>query len=114
VYSNRRRIHGEHGKQWLRRRLLQRSFAHAHETGGMRRVYLRGRENVSKRVLIHVGGFHLSLVMRQCLCEGTPRGWQGFSTDTLRLMLQLWIAILMRAAHRKAYRRRPDPETSPL
>jgi hypothetical protein len=57
VYGNRRRIHGAHGKQLLRRRgeLLERSFAHAYETGGMRRVYLRGRENVYKRVLIHLG-----------------------------------------------------------
>ena len=40
VYGNRRRIHGKHGKQLLRRRgeLLERSFAHAYETGGMRRV----------------------------------------------------------------------------
>src|SRR5439155_819079 len=42
VYDNRRRIHGEHGKQLLRYRgeFLERSFAHAYETGGMRRVYL--------------------------------------------------------------------------
>lgn len=81
VYSNRRRIHGEHGKQLLRRRgeFLERSFAHAYATGGMRRVYLRGRENVYKRVLIHLGGFNLSLVMRQWSGKGTPRGWQGFS-----------------------------------
>jgi hypothetical protein len=55
VYSNRRRICGERGKALLRRRgeLLERSFAHAYETGGMRRVYLRGRRNVLKRVLIY-------------------------------------------------------------
>jgi hypothetical protein len=84
VYGNRRRIHGEHGKQLLRSRgeFLERSFAHAYETGGMWRVYLRGRENVYKRVLIHLGGFNLSLVMRQWLGKGTPRGWQGFSADT--------------------------------
>ena len=36
VYGNRRRIHGKHGKELLRRRgeLLERSFAHAYETGG--------------------------------------------------------------------------------
>ena len=60
----------------------------------MRRVYLRGRENVSKRVLIHLSGFNLSLVMRQGLGKGTPRGWQGFSADTLLMLLQFWIAIL--------------------
>ena len=45
VYGNRRRIKGDHGKELLRRRgeLLERSFAHAYETGGMRRLHLRGR-----------------------------------------------------------------------
>jgi transposase len=41
VYGNRGRIRGEHGKQLLRRRgeLVERSFAHAYETGAMRRVH---------------------------------------------------------------------------
>jgi len=97
VYSNRRRIRGEHGKELLRRRgeLVERSFAHAYETGGMRRVHLRGRENILKRVLIHLGGFNLSLVMRQLLGKGTPRGLQGLSADALLALLRLWIAILM-------------------
>jgi transposase len=96
VYGNRRRIRGEHGKELLRRRgeLLERSFAHAYETGGLRRVHLRGRDNILKRVLIHVGGFNLSLVMRQLL--GTPRGLQGTSTDALLAFLRLWIAVLAR------------------
>jgi transposase len=98
VYGNRRRIRGEHGKELLRRRgeLLERSFAHAYETGGMRRVHLRGRENILKRVLIHVGGFNLSLVMRQLMGKGTPRGLQGLSADTLLLILRFWIAVLGR------------------
>src|SRR5207253_2495446 len=96
VYDNRRRIHGEHGKQLLRYRgeFLERSFAHAYETGGMRRVYLRGQANVLKRVLIHLGGFNLSLIMRRRFGKGTPRGWQGFSADALLMGLQFWIAIL--------------------
>src|SRR6266849_7877418 len=100
VYDNRRRIHGEHGKQLLRYRgeFLERSFAHAYETGGMRRVYLRGQANVLKRVLIHLGGFNLSLIMRRRFGKGTPRGWQGFSADALLMGLQFWIAILVRVA----------------
>ena len=99
VYGNRRRIRGEHGKELLRRRgeLLERSFAHAYETGGMRRVHLRGRENILKRVLIHLGGFNLTLVMRQLLGKGTPRGLQGLSADALAILLRFWIAILVRA-----------------
>src|SRR5204863_232727 len=99
-YDNRRRIHGEHGKQLLRYRgeFLERSFAHAYETGGMRRVYLRGQANVLKRVLIHLGGFNLSLIMRRRFGKGTPRGWQGFSADALLMGLQFWIAILVGVA----------------
>src|ERR1039457_381619 len=59
VYENRRRVRGEYGKSLLRRRgeLIERSFAHCYETGGMRRCHLRGRENILKRQLVHVGAF---------------------------------------------------------
>src|SRR6266480_2729673 len=104
VYGNRRRIRGEHGKELLRRRgeLLERSFAHAYETGGLRRVHLRGRDNVLKRMLIHVGGFNLSLVMRKLLGKGTPRGLQGLSAENLLLLLRFWVAVLAGAAEESA------------
>jgi transposase len=107
VYGNRRRIHGERGKELLRRRgeLLERSFAHAYETGGMRRVYLRGRENVLKRVLLQVGALNLSLVMRQLFGKGTPRGLQSLSADLLLTYLGLWRAILARIAEKDALER---------
>src|ERR1044071_8649400 len=45
VYANRRRIWGKRGRRLLRQRgeYLERPFAHAYETGGRRRLYLRGR-----------------------------------------------------------------------
>ena len=43
------------------------------ETGGMRRCHLRGRENILKRQLVHVGAFNLSLILRKLLGAGTPR-----------------------------------------
>ena len=75
TYANRRRIRGNHGKGLLRKRgeLIERSFAHCYETGGMRRVYLRGRENILKRLLIHVGAFNLGLLLRSLVGAGTPR-----------------------------------------
>src|SRR5664280_2287646 len=75
VYANRRRVRGEYGKSLLRRRgeLIERSFAHCYETGGMRRCHLRGRDNILKRQLVHVGAFNLSLILRQLLGAGTPR-----------------------------------------
>ena len=76
VYANRRRIRGQRGKALLRKRgeYLERSFAHAYETGGMRRVHLRHRSNILKRLLIHLGGLNLGLVMRKLFGRGTPRG----------------------------------------
>ena len=75
MYANRRRVRGRHGKRLLKKRgeLIERSFAHCYETGAMRRTHLRGRENILKRLLIHVGTFNLSLIFRRMLGAGTPR-----------------------------------------
>jgi transposase len=107
VYGNRRRIQGERGQELLRRRgeLLERSFAHAYETGGMRRVYLRGRDNVLKRVLLQVGALNLSLVMRQVFGKGTPRGLQDLSAELLLTYLALWRAISARIAEKDSLER---------
>ena len=50
VYTNRRRLNRAYGKSLLRKRgeLIERSFAHCYDTGGMRRTYLRGHENISQ------------------------------------------------------------------
>jgi transposase len=79
TYANRRRMKSERGKALMRKRgeLIERSFAHTLETGGMRRAHLRGQSNILKRYLVHVAGFNLSLVMRAILGFGTPRGLQG-------------------------------------
>lgn len=79
VYANRRRIRGARGKQLMRQRglMLERPFAHCLETGGLRRVHLRGRLNILKRVLVHYAAFNLSLMLRQQIGKGTPRGLQG-------------------------------------
>ena len=79
VYANRRRIRGHRGQRLLRQRgeRLERPNAHLYETGGMRRVYLRGHPNILKRLLVQVCGFNLGLLMRQLTSVGTPRSLQG-------------------------------------
>jgi transposase len=79
VYRNRRRVSGARGKRLLRRRgqLLERPFAHLYETGAMRRVYLRGHQNILKRLLLHAAALNLGLLMRTLFGVGTPRSLQG-------------------------------------
>lgn len=93
VYANRRRIRGARGKELMRQRglMLERPFAHCLETGGLRRVHLKGRLNILKRVLVHYAAFNLSLVLRQQIGKGTPRGLQCLVTLhflVLRLLIR--------------------------
>ena len=92
TYANRRRIQGAYGKQLLRKRgdLLERSFAHCYDTGGMRRTHLRGHANILKRQLIHVGAFNLSLIFRSLLGSGTPRELRNRESAVLFLLLWLF------------------------
>jgi transposase len=79
TYDNRRRVRGDRGQrlQKMRSELTERSFAHLYETGGMRRLHLRGRDNILKRLLVHAAAFNISLLLRKQLGIGTPRGFQG-------------------------------------
>ena len=75
VYGNRNRLKSGVGKEAMRKRgeIVERSFAHVLERGGMRRTWLRGRENVHKRYLVHVAGYNLGILMRALFGAGTPR-----------------------------------------
>ena len=92
VYANRRRVQGNYGKSLLKRRgeLVERSFAHCYDTGGMRRTHLRKHKNILKRQLIHVAGFNLSLIFRRFLGAGTPREWNNLGGMLLLFLFGLF------------------------
>ena len=75
VTNNRVRLKSGVAREAFKRRaeIVERSFAPNLDRGGMRRTWLRGRENVHKRYLLHVAGHNLSLLMRQLIGAGTPR-----------------------------------------
>ena len=75
VYNNRARLRSGAAKEAfkLRAELVERSFALTLDRGGMRRSWLRGRENLHKRYLVHVAGYNLGLIMRLLAGAGTPR-----------------------------------------
>ena len=79
VYGNRRRVRAERSKrlQKLRGELCERSFAHCYETGALRRMYVRGQDNVFKRVLVQAAAFNIGLLLRTLTGWGKPRQAQG-------------------------------------
>ena len=95
VYGNRRRIRSERGRRLQRRRgeLVERPFAHLYETGGMREVYLRGHPNILKRLLVHVAGLNLGLLLRQVIGVGTPRGLQGRAAAGVWALIGLFVGL---------------------
>ena len=55
----------------------------------MRWVHLRGHPNILKRLLVHVCGFTLGLLMRQLTGVGTPRSLQGRAAALLGALIDL-------------------------
>jgi transposase len=117
VYRNRRRIRGARGQRLLRQRgeRLERPNAHLYTTGAMRRVHLRGHANILKRLLIHVAGLNLGLLMRALTGVGTPRSLQGRAVAALACLRQVTTALLSvlhihdhRATSREELRRHRD------
>lgn len=98
VYANRRRIRGARGHALQRRRSerLERPNAHLYETGAMRRTHLRGHANILKRLLVHIGGFNLGLLMRTLIGIGTPRGLQGRLAAVVALIVAVTTLVLDR------------------
>ena len=98
VYANRRRINGDRGKQLLRSRgeKLERTFAHCYETGAMRRLHLRGRENIAKRVLIHAAGFNMGLMMRVKYGMRKPRSMAAAACALFLTVIE-WLSSILTA-----------------
>jgi transposase len=96
TYENRRRTRGSRGKQLqkIRSELTERTFAHMYETGAMRRVHLRGRENILKRLVIHGAAFNLSLVMRKRSGAGKPREFQSLKAQLFTSVRCTWQRFL--------------------
>jgi transposase len=89
---NHRRLRSAAGRQLqkLRAEYPERSFAHLCVTGGLRRVFVRGRKNVLKRLQLHAAAANLGIVMRALFGVGTPRSLQG----RLAALLGLFPALM--------------------
>jgi transposase len=96
TYENRRRVRSGRGKrlQKIRSELTERTFAHMYETGAMRRVHLRGSENILKRLLVHGAAFNLSLILRKELGAGKPREFQSLCAEVFNAIRSVWKVFL--------------------
>jgi transposase len=56
----------------------------------LRRTHLRHHDNIAKRLLIHIAGFNLGLLMRKCFGVGKPRCLQGRKAT----LGALWAALI--------------------
>ena len=96
----------DRGRRLLRQRgeRLERPHAHLYETGRLRRVHLRGHSNVLKRLLVHVCGSNLGLLMRELTGVGTPRSLQGRARALLdaliRALSRRWRLVALSGADR--------------
>jgi transposase len=99
VMNNRDRMQRQKGKalQRARSELCERSFAHVCETGGMRRTWLRGVVETTKRYLMAAAAHNLGRVLLKLFGVGKPRGLQGFGA----VFSACWasLAILLRPHH---------------
>lgn len=82
VYENRRRMRRAKGKRLgrLRSERVERSFAHVCDTGGMRRSWLTGTIDVTKRYVIAAAAHNLGRILRKLFGIGKPKALQGSST----------------------------------
>ena len=120
VYNNRARLLSEVARQAfkLRAELVERAFALILDRGGMRRAWLRGRENVHKRYLIHVAGYNLGLIMRLLTGAGTAREfrargsiWFGVLPAVDGSCILLFVAVASDQFAALAVNLRPNPFT---
>lgn len=113
VYANRRRTRGEYGKRLQRQRgeKIERNFAHQFDTGGMDRLWVRGLENVHKKLLLQAAACNLALLMRSMYGAGKPRAAHDNLAKAVFAILAFIRALeeLFRppSAHKGNFRRRP-------
>ena len=119
VHGNRQRVRRGKGKQLQRRRseLCERSFAHVCETGGMRRTWLTGFIDVTKRYLLATAAHNLGRVLRKLFGVGKPRTLQGSgeggasgagtaAEGLLGALTPLWRVLTGRAARNHSWQHR--------
>ena len=99
-YGNRRRSRSRRGRhlQRLRAEYPERGFAHLKRTGGLSRVFVRGKREVTKKVQSYVAAANLGVILHALLGMGTPRGLQSRLREALAALSALCSFLIARLA----------------
>lgn len=83
IVNNRDRTGRSKSKRMQKRRseVVERTFAHICETGGCRRMHVRGLKKVSKRYAIAAAAHNLGRILRSLTGVGKPRMGRGSAGD---------------------------------
>jgi transposase len=101
--ANRRRVRSDKGRRlnrWRSER-CERTFAHVCETGGGRRSWLRGIQNVSKAHTLKCAAYNLGLLMRKAFGYCKPRNAEA---GGVALFFLIWATLVWKSSI-------TDPET---
>src|SRR5579859_7324216 len=71
----------------------KRNFAHQFDTGGLDRLYVRGKKNVHKKFLIQAAACNLALLMRSTYGSGKPRAAHDAVTEAVLTILAVMRAL---------------------
>jgi transposase len=98
-YGNRRRSRGQRGRslQKLRAEYPERGFAHLKRTGGLARLWVRGKHEVRKKVHSYVAAANLGVILHTLLGMGTPRGLQSRLGEALSALFAFLHIVFARA-----------------
>jgi len=96
VYANRRRNQGVRGQRLQARRgeRVERNFAHQFDTGGMDRLWVRGLDNVHKKLLLQAAVCNLALLMRAWYGAGKPKAAHDRGGEFTFATLQLYLVCM--------------------
>src|SRR6266567_3786970 len=92
--ANRRRVRGAKGRRlnrWRSER-CERTFAHVCETGGGRRTWLRGQQNVIKAHTLKCAAYNLGLLLRKVWGFCKPRNAEAAAGALFLALLLLVVA----------------------
>jgi len=102
--ANRRRVRGRKGRQlnrWRSER-CERTFAHVCETGGGRRMWLRGQTNASKVHTLKCAAYNLGLLLRKVWGLSKPRNAEETRMAWLLAIMALLVLVAVMTGRNKS------------